>query len=179
MQEAVSGCIVDALDRYRDLRDQATETFFLSFYGSPAVQALAGVCSDQAAAHPHVGRDVAREACAASRIAALEAKFEHGSLVEAGLRALLYVNLGHPDRLADERVFATLRHLRQNLPDGCRLGLLRFKEILRDQYLLLRRDEERALAAIPGLLPADPAQRRLVLDAVRRAAEPRANLRSR
>ena len=171
VQEAVSDCIVDVLDRYRDLRDHATEAFFLRFYGSPAVQALAGMCSDQATARLHVGRDVAREACAASRIGALEAKFEHGSLVEAGLRALLYVNLGHPDHLADERVFATLRHLRQNLPECCQLGLLSFKEILRDQYLLLRRDEERALAAIPGFLPDEPAQQRLVLDAVRSAAE--------
>jgi hypothetical protein len=171
LQEAVSDQIVDALDRYRDMRDQATEAFFLNFYGSPAVQAMAGLRSDLTTARWRVGRDVAREAAQAKGVAELEARIEHGGLVEAGLRALLYVARGRSQEAADERVFATLRQLRQRQPESRRLSLARFKEIVREQYLLLRRDEERALAAIPRLLLDDSAERERVFDAVRRAAE--------
>ncbi len=71
----------------------------------------------------------------------------------------------------DERVFATLRQLRQSHPESRRISLAQFKEIVREQFLLLRYDEERAVAAIPRLLPDDQAGREQVLDAVRRAAE--------
>ncbi len=170
-QEAVSNQIIDALDRYRDTRDQATEAFFLNFYGSPAVQAMAGLRSDLTTARWHVGRDVAREAAQAKGVAELEARIEQGGLVEAGLRALLYVGRGRSHEVADERVFATLRELRQHLPENHQLSLARFKEVLREQYLLLRHDEERALAAVPRLLPNDSAERERVFDAVRRAVE--------
>ena len=40
------------------------------------------------------------------------------------------------------------------------------KEIIREQYLLVRLDEERAIAALPGLLGADGAQRKDMLEAV-------------
>jgi hypothetical protein len=73
--------------------------------------------------------------------------------------------------VADERVCATLRQLRQRHPESGRLSRGRFKEIVREQYLLLRHDEARALAAIPRLLASDPTKRETVLDAVRQAAE--------
>ena len=170
-QEAMSNQIIDALDRYRDMRDQATEAFFLNFYGSPAVQAMAGLRSDLTTVRWHVGRDIAREAAQSKGIAELEARIEQGGLVEAGLRALLYVGRGRSQEVADERVFATLRQLRRHLPENRQLSLARFKEVVREQYLLLRHDEERALAAIPRLLPNDSAERERVFDAVRRAVE--------
>ena len=171
LQEAVSDQIIDALDRYRDMRDQTTEAFFLNFYGSSAVQAMAGLRSDLTTARWHVGRDVAREAAQAKGVAELEARIEQGGVVEAGLRALLYVGRGPSQQVVDERVFATLRQLRQRQPESRRLSFARFKEIVRDQYLLLRHDEEQALAAIPRLLPDDSAERDRVFDAVRRAVE--------
>ena len=167
-QEAVSERIVDALDRYQTMRDQAIESFFLNFYGSPAVQATMGLRSDLATARPRIGRDVARDAAQAKNIAELEWRIDKGGLVEAGLRALLYVGKGRP---VDERIFGALRQLRQNQPESRRLSLVRFKEILREQYLLLRHDEGRTLAAIPQLLPDDRAERARVFDAVRKAIE--------
>ena len=44
------------------------------------------------------------------------------------------------------------------------------KKSLRDQYLLLRLDEERALATLPKLIPGDTAARAKTLDAIRRMA---------
>ena len=87
-QEAISDKIVESLENYGAMRDRATEAFFLSFYGSEAVQAITGLRSDLAVTRLHVGRDVAREAGAARRLAELEAKIDQGGLVEAGIRIL-------------------------------------------------------------------------------------------
>jgi hypothetical protein len=46
--------------------------------------------------------------------------------------------------------------------------MAQLKEALRDQSLLLRRDEERAVAAIPRLLPRDNDERARTLRAVQR-----------
>jgi Protein of unknown function (DUF3141) len=171
LQEAVSNRIGEALDRYGEVRDRTTENVFLNFYGSPVVQAIAGLRSDLTTARLRTGRDVAREAAEARSLAELEARIEQGGLAEAGLRALMYVGGDHAHQVIDERVFASLRQLRQHLPESRRLSLARFKEVVRDQYLLLRHDEEHAVAAIPAMLPSDPAARQAAFQAIRRAAE--------
>jgi hypothetical protein len=171
LQEAMSDRIVDTLDRYRDMRDRSTEAFFLNFYGAPAIQAMTGLRGDRSGVRWRIGRDVAREAVQAQSVAELEAKFEQGGPIEAGLRALLYVSQGRAHPGMDERIFATLRQLRQQQPESHRLSLAHFKEILREQFLLLQHDEERTLAAIPRLLPDDPAERSAAFQAVRQAAE--------
>jgi len=43
------------------------------------------------------------------------------------------------------------------------VSLAQFKELLREQYLLLRQNEERAVAAIPKLLPPDAKERATAL----------------
>jgi len=96
MQEAVSRQIVQALDTYRDARDWWTETFFMTVYGSPIVQAMVGLRSDDAAARRRVGRDLTREAAVQKTAAELEAPVERGGLCEAVVRALLHVR---PSRL--------------------------------------------------------------------------------
>jgi hypothetical protein len=42
------------------------------------------------------------------------------------------------------------------------------KQMLKEQFFLVRLDEERALETLPALLPADPDQRRRGLELVRR-----------
>ena len=170
-QEAVSNQVVEALDCYRDLRNQMVEAFFMNFYGAKPLQAMVGLCSDMATARPRVGRDVARDAAKAKSIVSLDAGIERGGLVEASVRALLYLALGHPQPGADERSFEVLRRIRADLSLTRELSLAQFKEVVRRQYLLLRRDEERAVAAIPRLLPADAAERAKVLNIIRRIAE--------
>jgi hypothetical protein len=170
-QTAISDQIVSALDRYGAARDQATEAFFLNVYGSPVVQAAAGLRSDLATARLRIGGDVAREAAEARSLADVEATIEQGGLVEATIRALLYVGGDGPHQVIDERVFAMLRLLRQHQTESRQFSLSRFKEIVRRQFLLLRHDEERAVAAIPALLPDAPAERQATLDAIRKVAD--------
>ena len=166
-QEAMSDQIAKALDMYRDSRDLMSEAFFMNVYGSPFLQAALGLRSDLAITRRRAGRDVMREAALAKNTADLEARIEHGGLIEAGLRALLYIGLGRANFGADERGFAVLRQVRSHQPANRRTSLSRFKELVREQYLLLRLDEERALAALPKLLPEDATERAKTVGVIR------------
>ena len=65
-----------------------------------------------------------------------------------------------------------MRKLRQQHSECRQLTLTRFKEIVREQFLLLHYDEKRALAAIPRMLDKeDPARREATFDIIRIAAE--------
>ena len=156
-----------------EARDAATETIFLNVYGSPMLQALAGLRGEQPLAH-RIERDLLREAKAAQMHAALELRFEHGGLEEAVLRSLVYIRL--PDGKVDERGFAALKLIRAARPPEKRMDLAHFKEILRDQFLLLLMDEERAIAALPKLLGADSSERKAGLDALHRVLAARGAL---
>ncbi len=118
-----------------------------------------------------IARDLAREAVAKQMAAHLEQQIETGGLCEAAVRALLYIRM--PDGAADERGFAALRQIAGELPAAQRVGLSRFKEIVRDQFLVLRLDEERAVAVLPKLLPADRRARETALGLLRRVVEAR------
>jgi hypothetical protein len=93
---------------------------------------------------------------------------ERGDLVEAGVRALIHIL--RADRKLDERTAAALEALRKAQPPGSVHARERFREIIRDQSLTLRLDEERAVQAIPKLLPDDAEACARMMDAIRRLA---------
>lgn len=167
LQDAVSRQIVDALDAYRDTRDQFLEAVFMTTYGSPLLQAMVGLRSDTTTARRRIGRDVAREAAAAKVAAEIEGRIERGGLREAAVRALVYIGLGRPEQSVDERGFAVLRQFRADQPESRRLTLAEFKALVREQYLLLRVDEQRAMAALPTLLAGEATERSAVLELIR------------
>lgn len=74
-----------------------------------------------------------------------------GGLVEASVRALLYVRRTRGD--ADERRFNLAREMLSKLSDR---GILYFKHVVREQAALLRLDSEAAIDALPGLLSNAP-----------------------
>jgi hypothetical protein len=90
------------------------------------------------------------------------------------VRALLYVRL--PEGTADERGFAALKQISGELPAAKRVGFVRFKEIVKEQYLILLLDAERAIAALPKLLPDNRRQRDEALTLVRRVLDARGAL---
>ncbi len=161
-EEAVSAWTTAALETFGHTRDALTEAAFLSVYGAPTVQALAGLAKDDAADGRRIPRDLDREAETTRASAALASRFESGGPAEAAVRALLYVR--QAEGSADERVFALLAKLRA--ARGAARPRAELKALVQDQFLLLRRDEARALAAIPYLLPASPADRHALLDAL-------------
>ena len=183
IQEAVSQQIVDALNGYRDARDRMVESFFMTMYGSPILQAMIGLRTDSAIARHRIGRSVAREAAAAKTMAELEAHVARGGVCEAVVRALQYIRLGSPEQEMDERRFAVLRQVRADHPESRRMSLAQFKQVAREQYLMLHYDEKRAIAALPKLLPADATERAAALAVIRRvisaAGEPSGEVKAR
>ena len=65
----------------------------------------------------------------------------------------------------DERAFNVLRQIRD---ENHGLKLAEFKQLLREQFFSLLLDQDGALAAIPKMLPADPAARAKMLESIRR-----------
>jgi pimeloyl-ACP methyl ester carboxylesterase len=162
MQENVSKQIVAALDAWRDFTEAAAERTFLTVYGSPALQAAAGI--DPADTRPlrKPAKNRLYQELVEKRIDELKSHIPLGGLREAVIRALIYVNLGRGS--VDERGFETVRRLRSRYGD---MPLSEFKTLVRDQFAMLLIDEKAALAAVPSLLPADAATRSEGFDAIR------------
>jgi hypothetical protein len=155
VERMVSGMIADGLEAWGRARDTIHEEMFPNTYASPWLQALVGLL-DGASAHRRIERDLAREAIARETAAYLEQRIDQGGLIEAVVRALIYVRL--PEGKVDERGFAALKRISSELPPAKRVGFARFKEVVRQQFLILYLDQERAIAAIPELLPDDRRQ---------------------
>ncbi|TWB23692.1 uncharacterized protein DUF3141 [Nitrospirillum amazonense] len=179
-QDAMSDSIVHALNTWRDLRDRATETFFLTIYGSALLQTAVGV---GATAPAQVGPAQVAPAQVAPAAPPPDAatpdavtpetaeRLRQGGVPAALIRALLHVIAADPHPAADERRFAALRHLREKAPAGMRLTQAQFKALVREQSDLLYRNEAASLATLPELLPADPAQRAGLVQALHQVAE--------
>jgi pimeloyl-ACP methyl ester carboxylesterase len=173
-ERMASDMITRGLEMWGQARDAATEVFFFNTYGSPILQAMVGLRSDETSVSRHIGRDVAREAAAKQAAVHLEQQIDQGGLIEAAVRALIYVRL--PEGKVDERGFAALKQISAELPAAKRVGFARFKEIVKEQYLILLLDAERAIAALPKLLPANRRQCEEALALVRRVLAARGPL---
>jgi pimeloyl-ACP methyl ester carboxylesterase len=164
MEKVASTWITTCWESYRLARDAMTEAMFLGTYGSPMLQAMVGLGTEHAPTKRRVARDLEREADEAKLRAELERKFQVGGLPQAVLRALIYVRM--PERSVDERGFAMLQAIRNMQPVNDRMSLPELKECLKEQFLLVRLDEERAVRAIPRLLPDSQAARQAGLEAL-------------
>ncbi|MFO1150724.1 MAG: DUF3141 domain-containing protein [Alsobacter sp.] len=138
-------------------RDAVQEQAFLWTYGSPLLQAAVGLRADPDAREQTALRDVSREALAKAAEEALVREMDHGSVVDAVLRAALYI--AEPGSGVDERAYAMLKMIAAELPDRLRIGQEAFKATLRKQVQMLRLDRERALQTLPALLPQGDKER--------------------
>jgi hypothetical protein len=166
LERMVSGMIANGLEAWGKARDIVQEEIFLNTYASPWLQALVGLRADGTSGHKRIERDLAREAIARQTAAYLEQRIDQGGLLEAAVRALIYVRL--PEGKVDERGFAALKQISSELAPAKRVGFARFKQIVKEQYLILLMDEERGVAALPKLLPDDRRQCEEALALVRR-----------
>ncbi|MGO9547544.1 MAG: DUF3141 domain-containing protein [Rhodomicrobium sp.] len=164
VQKTISEQAVSALDSWGKLRDSMLESMFLTFYGSPVVQAAAGV--DPASNRPQrkAPKSALHRELIQTRIAELKARIGKGGLFECTIRGLLYA--GSARGRVDERGVNALRRIRLA---GQKPGLTlpQFKAMAREQFYMLLLDTESTLDAIPGLLPADIAQRRKAFGAIK------------
>ena len=168
MEAAASDWIVKCLDAFTDTRDAMVEGIFMATYGSPLLQALVGLRADGSQTRRHVERELAREAAIQRQQVELDRRIEQGSPIEVALRALIYVR--SPQQTFDERGFNTLREINSKLPEAERIGLAKFKEMTKEQFLIVVQEPERAVAAIPMLLPASRGERNALLGVIREVA---------
>jgi pimeloyl-ACP methyl ester carboxylesterase len=163
VQEKVSKQIVGALDAWRDSQEALSEATFLAVYGSPALQAAVGV---DPRSEPSRRQEMSAKhsEMLQARIAELKSRIGEGGLREATIRGLLYV--GSVRGMVDERSLEALRLVRRN-DSGARLTLAQFKLLVREQFFMLLLDQERALAAIPKLLPDKANDRVTAFAAIR------------
>jgi pimeloyl-ACP methyl ester carboxylesterase len=150
-QELASKQIVAGLDRWRDRRDAWSERMFLSVYGAPLVQAMAGA-GDGERPPRKAGRSALHGELVRMRIADLKSRVGEGGLQEALIRCLIYI--GKPRGGVDERGFEMIRDIRRTHEEEA-LSLADFKKLVREQFFMLLLDEKNAIAAVPSLLPDD------------------------
>jgi pimeloyl-ACP methyl ester carboxylesterase len=161
LQEKMSGQIVEALDSWRESIESLAEKTFLAVYGSPTLQAAAGVNPESRRPLRKAPKNPLHQQLLQSRMAELKAQIAKGGVREALLRAALYVGMSRAS--VDERAFELIRRIRSAQRDLPHLPLSQFKALVRDQFLMLLLDEEAALAAIPTMLPANTDERRNAL----------------
>jgi hypothetical protein len=135
---------------------------------------MVGLRADDTSVSRRIARDVAHEAAAKQAAVHLEQQIAQGGLMEVVARALIYVRL--PEGKVDERGFAALKQISAELPAAKRVGLVRLKEIMKEQYLILLLDAERAIAALPKLLSANRRQCEEALALVRQVLAARGAL---
>jgi pimeloyl-ACP methyl ester carboxylesterase len=162
-QETVSKSIVDALDKWRETQEVLSERFFLTIYGSPALQAAVGI-DPEATVSPKPEMSPEHRQRLEARIAELRAQIGHGGLRECVIRGLLYVGMARG--MVDERSLEALRRARSE-DAGSKLTLAQFKTLVREQFFMLLLDPEASLAAIPKMLPSNEDERRAGLEAIR------------
>jgi hypothetical protein len=157
MERGVSGQIVAALDAWRDWHDHWAEWMFLSIYGSPWLQAAAGIGPADSGARK-AGKNPLHAALVDARIAELKSHIAKGGLRECVVRAMIYT--GMPRGGVDERGVQALRRMQVTPAGTQRLTLSEFKSMVREQYFMLLIDPEGALAAVASMLPSDMEARR-------------------
>jgi Protein of unknown function (DUF3141) len=168
MQENASRQIVAALDAWRQASETFAERCFFTIYGSPELQAAAGI--DPAGTRPlrKASKHPLHDELLQKRIAELKSRIPVGGLREAAIRALLYVGLARA--AVDERGFEAVRRIRRAHGD---MPLSAFKALVREQFYILLVDTEAALAALPSMLPADADTRRQAFDLIKQALSAR------
>lgn len=152
MEHKAAKAIEAALNRYRDQRDEAQERLFQTLYGPQGAATLMVQGFGRAVDDPeHAVRRHDATATAEAR-ADLLAKTESGGFAEAMVRIIAAVLLA--DGSADRReiqvsaeILAGVERLRAVTPDA-------FRRMLTEQTYIVQADRERAIAALPAMLPA-------------------------
>ena len=165
MQQQFSKAMVDALNLFRDQRDELVERSFHAVYGSPLVQAACGISQNDGPPRPRPGVLPSVLAAAEAEKRRLKGRIAEGNAVDAAARVLVYV--GKAQRRVEDSTFEALRKLLLAHPE---VSEAEFKAAVREQWAILAIDERAAIEALPQLLPADATSRRAFSDFVQATA---------
>lgn len=157
-EQLFSHSVVNALDAWRDIRDQTVEGTFNLVYGNPYLRALVGLDeqeepdklthSDNAALHQELSE--LRTELAAAQI-------DQGGVVEAFARVLIF--MAGEGTFIDERAFNMLKNLAHREVHQLHLpSKEQLQPIIRRQWLIVRTFPEQAIQAIPTMVPDQQAR---------------------
>jgi pimeloyl-ACP methyl ester carboxylesterase len=163
-EHQVSEAIVRAWDQWRDLRDASQEAVFFAIFDSPCMRQMLGMKADGASGQRARVRSFAEEELARLKREQAESWFDQGPPLAGVLRLLLHV--GEGTHLADERLARRVGAMLEGRVASRAAAMTTMKEQMRRQVTVLGLDRERAVAALPKLLP-EPAQRERALEIVR------------
>ena len=161
MQQQFSKAMVDALNLWRDLRDELVERTFHVVYGSPLVQAACGISQDAGPPRPRPGLLPSVLAAAEEEKRRLKGRIAEGNALDAAARVLVYIYKAQ--HRINKSTFDALRKLLLAHPE---VSPTEFKTTVREQWAILAVDERAAMEALPQLLPADATARRAFSDLI-------------
>ena len=161
-----SSLMVWGLKTYGAWRDMMTESMFFSVYNQPLLQAMLGLGASDEPPRRYPGQDSDHKAFVEHRIEELRRNMDRGGPREAAIRSLVYVRM--PEKALDERGFEMLRRIRSEY--GAKKTLAEFKQDLREQYLMLHLDEQRAIDMIPQLMKGHEKEWPKQLEVIRKIA---------
>jgi hypothetical protein len=159
MQQQFSQTMVDALNLFRDMRDDLVERTFHAVYGAPLVQAACGISHNHGEPRPRPGLMPSVLAAAEQEERRLRGRIAEGSVLDAAARMLVYI--GKAQHRLEKSTFDALRKLLLAHPE---VSPAEFKAALREQWAILAVDERAAIEALPRLLPSDAAARRALAE---------------
>ncbi|HEY7238641.1 MAG TPA: TerB family tellurite resistance protein [Burkholderiales bacterium] len=172
-EKTMSAQIEDALDRYRDVRDDLVERTFKAIYESPWLAAAVGLKAGDANARGPAEATWEHEELKRLKRAEIESQIEGGTVLDAWARLLLYV--GRQDKTVDERPFNLLRRMMEEANPEYVPSLGAVKAAIKRQAFVLALHEERAITALPKLVP-DMQLRRRGFEAARAVIRARGEL---
>jgi hypothetical protein len=146
-QQLGSNLVEAALDIWQELRDSSSERLFMAIYGSPLVRDWAGLNANKGSPRPHPGVTPEHHNFMEQRKRELRSQMTVGGVREAALRMLLYVGAQGG---ADERSFAMIRKMRAEKDRDQTLA--EFKDVVREQALMMMMDGPAAIQAMDDLL---------------------------
>ena len=129
------------------------------------MEALAGLRAPYADARKPRARDEHAEQLLAARIAAIKTREEQGGFAEAVVRIILAV--AQAEHMFDARGFRLAQRIKQEHPELRRIPREQIRAAAKEEAFMLRFDQERALAALPLMLP-NAEERREAVEIVRR-----------
>ncbi len=138
--------IEDALDTYRELRDDIYRNIFKAMYGPLGFALLFPGKKAQALEQ----ENAEQEAAIHSKIEELKKRMDRGGFNEALIRLVMaaMIHIG----MIDYRSSLIARRLHEQNP-GDKINPEEWREMIRDQYFMLIIDEDRAIASLAKLLP--------------------------
>ena len=148
LEKQVSKSIESSLNLWGEWRDALIEQTFMTVYGAPLTQDISGLGAKEGPPREHPGVSPEHVAFVQQRVDELRKLVQCGGIREASIRVMMYIAQAQGG--IDGRSFNLIRQLRARQEKA--MSLSSFKQLVREQAMVMVVDPEGAVAAIPTLL---------------------------